>query len=428
MTGTSAYILGLDLGTSGFRAQLVCEGQSVFAAHQARIDTYAKQHNFLPSEQSTQDWLLMLDGLFAQLKDFLPQVKAVIADATSSTVIGLDKDKQVIEPAIMYNDNRAQAEAKSYRNLLAADSPAQGAQASLAKALWLFKHTATKHIWHQLDWLYAQFLDPPLQFAYSDVNTQLKMGVDPVKLSWPDSVQALAKWPLPRIRLTGSPIGTVGQQARQRWGLPVSCQVYAGTTDSIASFLATPAARPGDLVITMGSTLAFKLLSSKPLASAKHGLYSHRLGQAWLVGGASNAGGAIYQTRFNTERLSQLSQQLVGRAQPELARYPLTQTGERFPLADPQHPASHFDDLTDEQAFISMTEGLVALEQAAYDQLTRMGAKIERIFSIGGGVRNQAWQARRRQLFGDRLAPLPDPDASTNSAAFGVTRLITESF
>jgi D-ribulokinase len=43
-------------------------------------------------------------------------------------------------------------------------------------------------------------------------------------------------------------------------------------------------------------------------------------------------------------------------------------------------------------------------------------------------VRNQAWQARRHQVFGDRLAPLPDPDASTNSAAFGVTRLITESF
>ena len=398
------------------------------AAHQARIDTHAQQHNYLPTEQSTQDWLLMLDGLFAQLKDDLAQVKAVIADATSSSLVGLTRDYQIIEPAIMYNDHRAQTEAKSYRSLLAADSPAQGAHASLAKALWLSKHSAAKHIWHQLDWLNAQLLDPPLQSAYSDVNTQLKMGVDSVPLSWPDAVQSLAQWPLPKIVLPGSLIGVVGQQARQRWGLPADCQVYAGTTDSIASFLATPAAKPGDLVITMGSTLAFKLLSSKPLASAQHGLYSHRLGQAWLVGGASNAGGAIYQTRFHSERLTQLSEQLAGIVQPELARYPLAQTGERFPIADPQHPASHFDDLTDEQAFISMTEGLVALEQAAYDQLTQMGAKIERIFSIGGGVRNQAWQLRRITQFGDKLAPLPDPDAATNSAAFGVTRFITDLF
>jgi xylulokinase len=79
-------------------------------------------------------------------------------------------------------------------------------------------------------------------------------------------------------------------------------------------------------------------------------------------------------------------------------------------------------------AFISITEGLVALEQAAYDQFHKMGLPIKRIFSIGGGLRNQAWQLRRMAQFGDTLAPLPDPDAPTNTAAFGVTRLITDHF
>ncbi|SFR50320.1 FGGY-family carbohydrate kinase [Thiomicrospira sp. ALE5] len=425
---SSSFILGLDLGTSGFRAQLVSNGKTVFSAHQSRIDTYARKLSCSTTEQVTQDWLLMLDGLFAQLTDYLPRVNALIADATSSTLVGVDSSGRVIEPAIMYHDSRATTQARAYRHMLDSDSSAQGAQASLAKALWLTEHTKARQIWHQLDWLYAQLLDPPLQSSYSDVNTQLKMGVDPTNLTWPKPIQSLATWPLPQILLPGTPIGSVSQHAMKRWKLPSHCQVYAGTTDSIASFLATPATKPGDLVIAMGSTLAFKLLSEQPLASAQHGIYSHRLNQAWLVGGASNAGGAIYTTRFDTPRLTQLSQQLKGIANPDIARYPLAQIGERFPIADPNFPASDFSDLNDELAFISMTEGLVKLEQAVYNQLNQMGATISRIFSIGGGIQNQAWQARRMDIFGDKLAPLPNPDAPHNSAAYGVTRLITDQF
>ena len=422
------------MGTSGFRADLVRGKQRIFSAQQARMSEHARRLGCKQTEQSSQDWLSMLDGLFAQLTDFLPQVNALIADGTSSTLVGVDAYQRVIEPAIMYNDSRALKQAASYQALLDPDSPAQGAQSSLAKALWLTENTSATQIWHQLDWLYAHLLAEPNQLTktkqstYSDINTQLKMGVDLQQLSWPDAIQTLAKWPLAQPVLPGQLLGSTSLTAQKRWDLPANCQIYAGTTDSIASFLATPASQPGDLVISLGSTLAFKLISKQPHASAQHGIYSHRLGDTWLVGGASNAGGAVYQQRFLPEQLSQLSQQLAGISNPQLARYPLTQVGERFPIADARFPASRFDDLTDEMAFISITEGLVALEQAAYDQFHKMGLPIKRIFSIGGGLRNQAWQLRRMAQFGDTLAPLPDPDAPTNTAAFGVTRLITDHF
>lgn len=46
-----------------------------------------------------------------------------------------------------------------------------------------------------------------------------------------------------------------------RFGLPASCQVVAGTTDSIAAFIAANATAPGHAVTSLGSTLAVKMLS-----------------------------------------------------------------------------------------------------------------------------------------------------------------------
>jgi hypothetical protein len=45
---------------------------------------------------------------------------------------------------------------------------------------------------------------------------------------------------------------------------------------------------PGDAVTSLGSTLAIKMLSAVPVDDSSRGVYSHRLGDLWLAGGASN--------------------------------------------------------------------------------------------------------------------------------------------
>jgi sugar (pentulose or hexulose) kinase len=88
----------------------------------------------------------------------------------------------------------------------------------------------------------------------------------------------------------GTPIAPVTPQAAQRSGLPESCIICTGTTDSIAAFLAAGVDSPGQAVTSLGSTLAIKLLSDQRVDDARYGIYSHRLGTSWLVGGASNTG------------------------------------------------------------------------------------------------------------------------------------------
>lgn len=58
--------------------------------------------------------------------------------------------------------------------------------------------------------------------------------------------------------------------------------------DSIAAFLAVgiEPCELGAAVTSLGSTLAVKLLSSVRVDDSATGVYSHRLGDTWLVGEA----------------------------------------------------------------------------------------------------------------------------------------------
>lgn len=85
----------------------------------------------------------------------------------------------------------------------------------------------------------------------------------------------------------------------------------------------------------MGSTLAIKLLSTNRIEDARFGVYSHRLDDKWLVGGASNTGGAVLRQMFTDEQLEKLSGHIDPMETSRLDYYPLQAVGERFPVADP---------------------------------------------------------------------------------------------
>ena len=65
-----------------------------------------------------------------------------------------------------------------------------------------------------------------------------------------------------------------------------------------------------------------RLLSDVPADDASTGVYSHRLGDRWLVGGASNAGCAVLREQgFSGDELARLSEEIDPLAQPPCTDY-----------------------------------------------------------------------------------------------------------
>ena len=406
----SRWILGLDLGTSGLRG-CVIEGQNVRAQASAPITTQTPAH-----------WRKALDQVMAILKPYLPQVGHIIADATSSTVM-LWRNGRPASSVRLYNDQGHRDCARRLAETLPENSGAMGASSTLCKVLQLKAHYGAQdmRIAHQIDWLNAQFLGtlPP-----TDWNNALKLGFDPLTLTWPMILRRLVHpLPLPEVVPPGTPLGEVCPQARRAWALPAGCQVYAGTTDSIAAFLASGAEQCGDAVTSLGSTLAIKLLSEQPVFSSEYGIYSHRLPMGWLVGGASNAGGRVLLQHFSLSEIERLTPLMHPAVPTGLDYYPLPGVGERFPINNNALAPEIQPVPQDRARFLQgLLEGLVRIEQLGYTRLMELGATPpRRIFCAGGGCRNPVWMHLR-----ERALPAPLAQARNGEAAFGVTRLLAD--
>jgi sugar (pentulose or hexulose) kinase len=221
----------------------------------------------------------------------------------------------------------------------------------------------------------------------------------------------------------GYPIGTLTGTLRKRWGMSPRTRILSGTTDSTASFIATGAG-PGEAVTSLGSTLVLKILSDTPVFAPGYGVYSHRLGNHWLVGGASNSGGAVLQQYFNHEEITRLSSRLSTNRPTGLDYYPLTAPGERFPVNDPGlQPRLAPRPADDAVFFQGILEGIAQIELQGYQKLIELGAPWPlSVITTGGGAANDAWSTIRSQLLG-----IPVIAAGHQEAAYGAALLARQS-
>jgi sugar (pentulose or hexulose) kinase len=218
----------------------------------------------------------------------------------------------------------------------------------------------------------------------------------------------------------GSRLATVSRPRARYLGVNPGCMVHAGTTDSIAAFLAAGVTESGDAVTSLGSTLVLKLLSDTRVESTGHGVYSHWFGDRWLAGGASNAGGAVLRQFFDDRQLAALSERIDPAMASPLDYLPLPRTGERFPVNDPQlaprltpRPAGDADFLH------GLLESLGRIEARGYGLLAELGATpVGRVDTAGGGAQNPAWTRIRQRLLG-----VPVGRAAHTEAAYGAALL-----
>ena len=426
------YRLGIDFGTSGARAIAIDSQQAIVA--ESRVADLA---------ETADSWRSALVELISQLpQEVRSNLSGIAINGTSSTVLLCDAHGEVLLGPLMYDDARSIDSVPHIRSIAPAHHTVINATSSFAKFLWFQQQPefeASAAFLHQADWL-AFLLHGRL--GISDYHNALKLGYDVEALCYPQwllqSLTPEARSRLPQVRSPGSPVGPIQSQWCDRFSIPTDCLIHTGTTDSIAAFLASGATHIGEAVTSLGSTLAIKLLSAKRIEDARYGIYSHRLSHClslpsgdklgqpthdrWLVGGASNTGGAVLKSFFTSEQMIALSQQMNPQQLTGLDYYPLLKPGERFPINDPTLSPRLTPRPTDDRTFFQgLLESMARIEAQAYQLLQTLGSStLTHVYTAGGGAQNAPWQTMRSMAIG-----VPVTIALQTEAAYGTACLMT---
>ncbi len=375
----------------------------------------------MPADPETW-WVVARAALARAVAEARRPVGRVAVDGTSGTVLWAAADGTPLTRAMRYDEPAAGTWTAVVSRHAPLESGAHGSGSGLARALHLAALYGLRgpcQLLTQADWIAGQLCG---RFDCTDENNALKLGYDPIRRCWPDWLEhvPLPADCLPAAFAPGTAIGTIRPEVTRATYLSDDCRVMAGTTDSIAGFLATGARAPGEAVTSLGTTLAVKQLTPQPLFAPEHGVYSHRLGEHFLAGGASNCGAGILSRYFSDAELEALSARLDPEHDTGLDYYPLPAAGERFPCADPQLQPRLEPRPEDPGRFLQgLLEGIAAVEAAGYRRLQELGAPaLERVITVGGGAANPAWTRIRSRYLG-----VPVSAAEETEAAVGAARL-----
>jgi D-ribulokinase len=412
-------VLGIDVGTSGVRVAAIDRAGRVVAFAASTMP--APLRDGARIRQDTAVWLGSLGEAMARLAAAvdLARIGALAVDGTSGTLVAVDELGRPVAAGSLYNDRADDAAVAAVGRVAPSRAAVHGATSALARAARLQHAPGVARIIHQADWIAGQFSG---RFDISDENNALKTGYDPVARAWPGWIEAtgVERGKLPAVVPVGTAIGDITTEAARRFGVPTRAVVVTGSTDGCAAFLATGAGTPGEAVTSLGSTLVLKLASKQPLFAPEHGLYSHRIGDMWLAGGASNTGGAALAQFFTPQAIRSLSRRIDPGVTTGLDYYPLPAPGERFPINDPALPPRMTPRPVDDAAFLQgLLEGIAKIEALGYRRLAELGGPpLTSVATVGGGAANEPWSRIRATVLG---VPLRVPES--DEAAVGIARL-----
>lgn len=407
----SSNYVGIDLGTQGVRILVVDATGKPLA--DARRSWEIPNPEYEEHEQDSGSWWTSLlaagDETFAALDaNDRSQIKGIAVASTSGSLLVCDGEGQALRPAILHSDRRARDESAQCNRASETWRKSSGFQFratfSLPKLLWIKRHEPTvwlqtRHALHPADWLTGNLCG---NWGRSDETNVLKLGYDLVNRRWPEFMATLGipGQMLPQVQPSGRPVGALLPDLARRWGFGEHVVIASGITDSNAVHLSSGSVAEGEWTTTIGTAMGIKGIVSRPVPDGRGSFYCHRHPDGlWILGGASNVGGAALNRGFGLENLRKLETSLPTPRRTEYMVYPLEGTGDWFPLSWPMARRLEFGERPGiAEQLLATYEGIAFIERWAYDRLMAMGVAVDSVTAAGGTNSSAAFLAMRATL------------------------------
>lgn len=416
-------LMGIDLGTTGLKVTLFSERGESIASETCEYPILVPQPGF--AEQDPNEWWEGFIGACARLSAKYPQKFAMVAGiglcGQMHTQVYLDKDDNILRPAITWMDQRSSqiveriTEDQEASDLIFREtSNFPSTTYTAAHICWVKENqpevwTKVSKILVAKDYLKYR-LTGRMVTDYAEASGTLVFDVQNER--WSDAAFdyfGIPRRMFPDVMPSDEIIGMVTPEAAQLTGIKAGTPVVNGSADNSSSALGAGMATPGQVTLIIGTAGVITVLSDHPLVDQqKRTLCWHYcLRKRWATLGIMQTAGESLQWFKNTfdaqDRTEGNAGDIFNRYNREIADVPDGSrglvflpylNGERTPYWDPAARGVFFGvNLATEKAdFIkAIMEGVSFALRQNIETVESLGISINEVRAVGGGLRSKAW-------------------------------------
>lgn len=404
------YYIGIDLGTSAVKLLLMDSQGKI-------CNIVSKEYPlFFPhpgwSEQKPEDWYAQsMEGLKELTKDFdKSQIKGISFGGQMHGLVILDKDDNVIRPAILWNDGRTTEECDYLNNVIGKDKLSEyTANISFTgftapKVLWVknkepenFAKIAKMML--PKDYL-AYMLSGSFCTDVSDASGMLLMDVE--NRCWSKEmldICGITEEQLPKLYESYEVVGTIKPELAAELGVPETVKVIAGAGDNAAAAVGTATVGDGMCNISLGTSGTIFISSDKFGVDDNNGLHSfaHADGSYHLMGcmlSAASCNKWWNEEILNTSDFAAEQKGITTLGENNVFFLPYLM-GERSPHNNPNARAMFVGmsmDTTRAEMTQAVLEGVIFGLRDSLEVAKSLGIKLERTKVCGGGAKSPIWK------------------------------------
>ena len=445
-TGGSIHVLGIDVGTGGTRAIILDqEGRIIGSGTEEHIPFASPKPGW--AEQDPRDWWRA--AAIAVRKAI--QASGVAGDSIQCVgfsgqmhgAVLLDEHNEVIRPALIWCDQRTEAQSKHLEKLFGLETLIQ-----LTCNPPLTNFTLTKLVWVQQNesdnWARVRKVMLPKDYVRLRLTGESAIDVadasgtlllDVAKRQW--SREVLSKTGigvelLPKLFESQEVCGTIHEEGAKATGLKRGTPVVAGAGDQAAGAVGIGITRPGVVSATIGTSGVVFAATDRPSLDPKGRLHTfcHAVPGRWHVMGVTQAAGLSlrwFRDNFGSgkddgrdpyERLSEEAASVPAGA--EGAFWAPYLMGERTPHLDPSARAA-FVGLTASHTrahlIRAVMEGVAYSLKDTFAIFDEIKVPVQRIRLGGGGARSALWRQIQADVYGHEIEIVEAEEGAAYGAA-----------
>ncbi len=405
------YFIGADLGTSALKLVLTDSNRNIISSTTKAYDVSYPHPGW--SEQNPSDWWeAFADGIDELTRGFDKSLISAIGVAGQMHgLVILDKDDNVIRPAILWNDNRTGRETE-YLNTQIGKKKLTELTANIAfagftapKLLWLINNEKDNFDKISKIMLPKDYINYRLTGVhstdYSDASGTLMLDVKNKRWS-EDMLKICGVKPeqMPKLFESYDPVGTLLPEIADKLGLCASTVVAAGAGDNAGAAIGTGTTGDGRCNISLGTSGTIFISSSNFSVDENNALHSfcHADGAYHLLGcilSAASCNKWFCDEILNTENYSLEQEKITDEmlANTDVFFLPYLM-GERSPINDTDatglfiglRPNTKRQDM-----LLAVLEGVAFAIRDNIEVARKAGINIKSSTVCGGGAKSMLW-------------------------------------